>query len=429
MPPPLQAASNSPLPVADFVGAGVRADLTAIALGDPRCAREAGQRLVAAAGWSDAVTLSGRWRIASALYGKLEALGAAGTSVPIDVESRAALRRLSVIASAQTTLVLQRSRVALQAIETAGYEAVAVKGVALIAALYDGRATRMVGDLDIIVREGDFGAVKAALEAAGFADCSPEFERHVSDIGASERLHNYARTFVHDGFEVDTHWRFGPMPPGALATERLIARARRVQLGKTEIAVASPIDAMLIGTHHALRGYFVPRETVKDLADLAAWWTLGRSGWDLDELLGAAREAELATSLCALWRILCSRYPEHPAAEGIAALERSLSTRARAEARHLAQYFDDQLARGDHAERTVQFFALSVAARSVLAKSRASLERRSHNASNAPTYKRRPFAARVTHLIGRMVKVMRELGRLRSFKAYRAVARAQSRYH
>jgi hypothetical protein len=415
--------------VAEMTGAEIRTSLADLMLGDAACASAAAARLAATNGWGTAVALSGQWRVATTLHGKLEAFAAAGTAVAIDAESRAQLRRLAVIAAAQTTLVLQRSRAALEVIERAGCEAVAIKGIALIAGLYDGRATRMVSDLDIIVREREFATVKAALEAAGYEDRSPEFERHVADIGASERLHNYARTFVRDGLEVDAHWQFGPHPPAVLATEHIIRRSQRVSLGKTEVSVASPIDAMLIGTHHALRGYFVPRETIKDLCDLAAWWTLGRTQWNLDDLIAAAHEAEIASSLCALWRILCRRDRAHPAAQGIAAIERTMRAAARAEARNLAQFFEDQLAEGNHAERTVQMFAVSVAGRSMIARSRGWLSRRARGEGEVSTYVRRPWPARITHFIERMSKVARELGRVRSFAAYRAVARAQSRYH
>ena len=415
--------------MAEMTGAHIRTDLADLMLGDAACANAAAARLAAGSGWSTAVALSGQWRISTALHGKLETLAAGGTAVVIDAESRAQLRRLAVIAAAQTTLVLQRSRAALGILEGAGCEAIAIKGIALIAGLYDGRATRMVSDLDIIVREREFATLKAALEAAGYEDRSPEFERHVADIGASERLHNYDRTFVRDGLEVDAHWQFGPNPPAVLATEHIIRRSHRVSLGKFEIRVASPIDAILIGTHHALRGYFVPRETVKDLCDLAVWWTLGRAQWKLADLIVASHEAEIATSLCALWRILCRRDPAHPAAHGIAAIEHTMNAAARGEARNLAQFFDHQLVFGNHAERTVQMFAVSVAGRSLIARSRGWLNRRVRGKSDVLRYIPRPLPARVAHLRERIVKVARELGRVRSFAAYRAVARAQSRYH
>jgi hypothetical protein len=407
----------------------IRQDLTAVVLGDKLCARAAARRLTAWGAWPTAVALSAQWRITPFLYRKVEGLSSAGGDAPIDAASRLRLRELTVVATAQMTLLIERSRTALALIETAGYEAVAIKGIALIAGLYDRRATRMINDLDIIVRERDFGAVKRVLETAGFADRSPEFARHIADVASSERLHNYARTFVHDGFEVDAHWRIGRNPPAALAAERIIDRAQRVMLGRAQIHVASPVEAMLIGTHHSLRGYFVPRETLKDACDLGAWWTLGRSRWNLDELLETAREAELATSLSALWDILCRRYPGHPAQEGVAALERRMSAQQRGEARRLGQFFEDQLAFGNHAERTVQFFATSVARRSIAAKSQAWLTVGLAAHPGPDIVARRPLTVRIAGLAARVFQVMRELGRVRSLPTYRAVARAQSRYH
>lgn len=361
------------------------------------------------------IALAGAWRVVPALRARCD---------------RGSLRRLHTVAAAHAALTVHRSAGVLQLLQRHGVDGVAIKGIAVIAGLYERPAARMVSDLDVVVRERDFARTACILEDAGYVSVNPPFTRHVADIGASVRLHNFSRTFVRDGHEVDVHWRFGPRPPDGLDADAIVASARAAVLGTTPIRVATPVVAMLLCVHHALRGYFSPRTTLKDLLDLAAWWTLGRDAWDLDDVIVAAKRAGLASSLLAMWQIVAARDPAHPAAEGACVLAAALNDAQRRESAGVVRFFERQLALGDCAPRTIEVFALPLFGRWWAERAR---RRFCGNRSEPGPYDepaaRRAFLRRAAGFSRRTARVVRELADVRCFAAYRAVARAQRRYH
>ena len=394
----------------------IRAALADLVLGAPSRAAATLAALDADGTLERAIDVAGAWRVAPLL----RALGEA--ALPADGRRR--LRRVHAAGVAQAALTIRRSEAVLAMLAQAGAECVVIKGVALIAGLYRDPAARMVSDLDVVVREHDAPRVEGLLEAAGYRCDDPPRERHLADIRASVRLHNFSRTFVRDGHEVDLHWQFSPRPPAGLDAEALLASAQTERLGTTQIRVASPVAAMLLTVHHALRGSFVPRTTLKDAADLAAWWTLGRTRWRLDDLVAAARRAGLAPSLLAMWRLVGDRDPAHPLSAGTAMLDASLTSRERSEAAGLVAFFEAQLVRGDYAPRTVELFSLPLFAHWWAAR----LRNGSRDAGETPA-PRRPLTVRAAGFARRTVRVARELAEYRRIGAYRAVARAQRRYH
>jgi hypothetical protein len=403
----------------------VRTALRDIVLADDLRVTVAARKLTERNLWPTAVALSGQWRMTPVVSERLGRLGAS-----LDAASSVRLREMTLAAIAHSALAVTRSREALALLEHAGVEAVAIKGVALIACLYGRRSLRMVGDLDIIVREGAYPAARSALEKAGYVDPYIAVDRHLSDIALSPHLHNVARNLVCGDFEVDVHLQFGFKPPAAFRTDRVIARAQRALLAGTPIRVAAPADAMAIAAHHALRGYFSPREVVKDAYDLAAWWKLKPEAWQLDDVLRTAIAAEVATALHALWLFVHRRDPDHPVAAGIAALGALLGPRARREAEQLADFCDEQFVHGPRAERTVQLFDAGRLCRTLIGHGKRIVagvppEGQALQAALA----RRPLPVRLFRAALRVVRVVRELRRVRAYGGYRALARAQSRHH
>lgn len=403
----------------------VRSALCDLVLGDDARTAAAAEQLRAHDLWGTAVALSGPWRVTPIVHQRLGQMNAAAP----DAAAGADLRRMTLAAAAHSALAVARSLDALTLLEDAGIEVVAIKGIGLLADLYGHRSVRMLGDLDVIVREHAFPSVRAALENAGYVDHNPALERHLSDIALSARLHNVARNFVRDGFEVDVHWRFGPATLPRFSVDQVIDRARRASLGARTIRVPRPVDAMLISAHHAMRGYFAPQEALKDAYDLAAWWRLRPAAWDLDELVRSAEEAELATALSALWTFVLRRDPAHPLAQGLDALAARMDAGARREAERLADFCGDQVARGTRAERTIQLFDGAGLRRSVTGRTRRLIAGAPPDHAAAPAPPRRPFARRVAGATRRMVRVLRELLDVPSYPTYRAVARAQGRHH
>jgi hypothetical protein len=402
----------------------LRAALRDIVLADDLRAAAGARRLTASDLWPTAVALSGQWRVTPVVRERLARLGIAP-----DAASSARMREMTIAATAHCALAVRRSREALAVLERAGIDAVAIKGVALIASLYGQRSVRMVGDLDLIVREGAYPAARTALEAAGYVDKYIALDRHLSDIALSPHLHNVARSLACGDFEVDVHWQFGFKPPPALRTDRVIERARQAFLSSMPIRVAAPADAMAIAAHHALRGYFSPFEVVKDAYDLAAWWTLKRDAWSLDEVVQTALAAEVATALYALWRLVERRDPDHALGAGVSALAALLARRARREAEQLADFCEEQFESGPRAERTVQLFDVGRLCRTFVGHGKRIVTGARESPALPPGFSRRPLPLRLSHAEHRVVRVVRELSQLRSYGSYRAVARAQSRHH
>lgn len=385
----------------------LRGALADLVLGDDEHAADAARRLEERGLWDVAIALSGPWRVTLILQQRLKELAAI---VPDAARER--LRAMALAASAHNAMVLARSQKVLPLFERAGIRAVAIKGIAQIAALYCDRPVRMVGDLDAIVQPENARRALAVLEAAGYVDDGPPLEQQLVAIDASPRVHNYERTLRHDGFEVDLHWQLGPRPPDRLRAERIVAGAVPARLGRTPILVAAPVDALLLGVYHALRGYLSPHETLKDVADVAAWWVAG-DRWASDELVAGALDAQLAPALLALLAVLLQRNPAHPAAAGAAALARRLAARERRESAALARFFEDQLVRGQRSERTVQLFAPASLVRAL----RTAVRRTNGEHT-------RSGLASAALQAGRIV---RELSALRAYGTYRALARAQAR--
>jgi hypothetical protein len=404
----------------------VHVALRDLVLGDDPLAAAAARRLTQSDLWPTAVALSGQWRMTPVLR---ERLGRLDPNAP-DPASGARLREMTIAATAHSALAVARSREVLALLERAGVEAVAIKGIALVACLYGQRSVRMVGDLDLVVREGGYPAARAVLEDAGYVDENLALDRHLSDIALSPHLHNVARNLTCADFEVDVHWQFGFKPPAEFRTDRVIERAQPALLAGTRIRVAAPPDAMTIAAHHSLRGYFAPHEVVKDAYDLAAWWSLRPDAWRLDDVIDAAIAAEVATALYALWELVRRRAPGHAVAAGVSALGARLGPRARREAEQLADFCDEQFERGTRAERTVQFFDSGRLCRTALGHGKRLIAGAPPEGPlPQPPLPRRPLARRLAGAAHRVVRVARDLANVRAYGRYRALARAQGRHH
>lgn len=408
----------------------VREAVVALVLGDPAAARTAGERLSGGDRWGAALACAAKWGVAGRLHARLDA----ATGPPADV--LAALRVEALRGSLRSRHVAERGARVLALLGEGGIEALAIKGVAALAALGARAAARTTNDLDLVVRERDETAARALLRAHGYRELDPAYERHVRDIALSPQLHNFARTLRKDELDVDLHWRFGPNPPPALSPERLLARAVEVPCGGGTIRAAHPVDAVLIAVHHALRSSFVPENAVRDLCDLALWWEDGRIVAALPELLETARGAGLATSLLAAWACVLRRDPDHGLGRGHACLAGSLTRPQRAEALLLERHFEDVLRHGSPARFTLEVFAPRVYARWALG----TLARTGRGSpadrgvppeadESEPHAARRSLRKRIANLGPRAWRVARELTRVRSVAAYRAVAQAQSRFH
>jgi hypothetical protein len=312
----------------------------------------------------------------------------------------------------------------------AGVVSVAIKGIATIATIYGSAARRMVADVDLVIEGERLAAARTALEGAGFADVSPPFESHVAAIGFSRYLHNYARTFVRDGIEIDLHWQFGPRPPPVLESRRIVERSAVACAERVNVRVSGPIETALVAVHHALRGSFRASETLKDTADLSSWWqrfgdTQGES------LIAAAFENGLGSSLLALARLIARRNAGASIARAVPAMEAALPREKRREAERLGAFAEHNLRDESPDDTTVELLAPAVFARSIVGPLLHNVGRRgpARAGDGAPSVVRRPLLARIRARLERGGRIGRELLRFERVASYRAVARAQSRFH
>jgi len=405
------------MPVAD--AAFVRTALVDLVLGDEAVVAAALRALGDRGSWPELVRLATQWRLIPQVREALARAGAPALEL---------LRQPSLVHAAESAVIVRQGAEALRLLSDAGVRAVAIKGVAAIATLYGASSRRMVSDVDLVIEEAQLAAARAALEARGYSDVSPPFESHVAAIGFSRRLHNYARTFVRDGVELDVHWQFGPRPPAALAAERIIERSIVATVEGRALRVAGPVEAALLIVHHALRGSFAAYSTPKDLVDLGAWWA--REG----EASGAAllREAAasgLGSSLLALARTIERRNPAHPIARRARDLEGLLPPAGLRESARLETFVEQNL-RGESPDNaTVELLAPAVFVRSIAGPVIHRFARGLRASAEPPAEPRRPLAVRVANRLGRGLRIGRELLRWRRVATYRAVARAQSRFH
>ena len=403
----------------------LRVALTDLVVGDGACASRAASALdeLGPEGWDNAITLAVGWGLLGTLRERVDR----NRLAPGAQEK---LRNASLATALRSTFIVHRSAAALELLAQAGIDAVAIKGIGLIAALSRNPATRTTGDLDVVVRERDAERARRVFLAAGYREINPEFEQHMEQIARSRQLHNFARALEFDGFEVDLHWQFGPNPPFALTADRLIDRGVAAKLATRAVRVADSLDAVLINVHHALRGSFTPHNTVRDLCDLKLWWDEGGIDARLDELFDAAIRSGLAPSLLALWGSILQRDPGHGLRAGYERLKRALDRRACDEAMLLERCFEDQLVHGTPARFTLEVFAPGVFLRSIAGTLAGALRpARSSSPAADDDEPRRPIAARIAGLGPRFMRVLRELTRVGGIRSYRAVARAQSRFH
>ena len=139
----------------------------------------------------------------------------------------------------------------LQAFEQAGIDAIALKGLAMIARFYRDPAVRPMADVDVLVRPGDLA--QAAELAAGLGwhprhRLTPAFVRV-----------KHAGPFDHGvGVAVDVHWRVFEEAAAPEADEALRAAAEVISFQGHPLRVLSPTDQLLHVCGHAARWSEVP---------------------------------------------------------------------------------------------------------------------------------------------------------------------------
>lgn len=387
--------------------------------------------------WPAAIALAGEWRVLPKLRARLELLDLLG-----ELDCGDQLSRELSAATAMSIRAVHEAKNLLQALSNQGIPHCAFKGIALVAGLYRRPGLRTVGDLDLLIEPDRLEETRAVLAEHGFTSLSPHFTAMVRSLDRNGSLKtpdltdrdllsttlreqmnlgNLCLVLINStGFEVDVHWSIGTRPPTFMSASSIIGRAESGDLLGVPVTVASPVDAILLTAHHALRAAMAPFPTVKDLCDLAEWMgELPAGRWSLAQAAEAGRQARLQVPLCALWSTLASVDPKPELTEGIREIDEHMSHSERRQAARLAGWFNEQVAGRKLNPDVMDLFQSPwKVGRMLMDRVRAS---DTGAGGPGPSIQSKPW-------LSRAFMIVRELVRPRRLAGYRAVVRAHNRY-
>ena len=226
---------------------------------------DAAAEIAAAGRWDEIAAIAVRWKILASLEARTAAL---------KIELPPAVRKEIVghtsKAFIQSMLCIRSGTAALTALKQAGIPCLGFKGLATIGQLYGGGPrSRMLQDVDVLVRPQDAARSVEILEVAGLKRSMPgSWEEYLAFVRASPGSAGNEAVSLSDaqGGAVDLHWRLGGIEPDVL-----LANAQRVHIYNTSVPVAGVGHSMLLCVHHALRNDFVPDDIARDVCDFARW--------------------------------------------------------------------------------------------------------------------------------------------------------------
>lgn len=166
----------------------------------------------------------------------------------------------------QSVLRLERLLVDTSAVlEGAGVPTVALKGSSLAHTAYPDPATRVFGDVDVLVPSECFDDAGAALQQAGCRRRWPQLRP-----GFDRRFGKGATFDTPDRFEIDLHRTVTPGPFGlTIDLPGLFETAVPLWLGGRELRMLAREERLLHACYHAALGSPVPRLVgLRDVAQL-----------------------------------------------------------------------------------------------------------------------------------------------------------------
>ena len=209
------------------------------------------------------------------------------------------------IADAAASLIGSLSRVVSRV--------VVIKGLALAAHVYPHRALRPMGDVDLLVPEGEFGAAVGCLEAEGW--------RAVAREPASRMLHLHGQAFAGPApMEVDLHRHALMESCAGGADAGFLARSVPFVSGDVRAWTLSPADHLLSVCVHGLRWSPVP--PVHWVADAVLLLRREPAALDWDVLVSEARARDLCLPLLLALNFLGSEFGAAVPTEVLANLRR-----------------------------------------------------------------------------------------------------------
>jgi hypothetical protein len=215
--------------------------------------------------WEAVVELASCHLVTPALYDGFADKGLL-PDLPADVRSY--LDAVHELNAERNRRIADQLRGILSALNGAGIEPVLLKGVAhLLAGLYGDSAARVIGDIDLLVPNGQLAAAVQALAAIGYREAG------LDDFSFAAHHHHTPLAREHDVAAVELHTdlvyaTFSRLLPAG----RVRQDARRLQVDGLGMWLPSPQDQVvhnIVHTQLADRNYWSGRVSLRNLSDLA----------------------------------------------------------------------------------------------------------------------------------------------------------------
>jgi hypothetical protein len=197
------------------------------------------------------------------VYGNLAHLGVRG-------EEADALKERYILTWGQNQRIYHCIAPLWRALEETGIEAVALKGLALIARFYGDAGLRPMADVDVLVPRSDVDRASGVARSLGW---HPRYS-----LTPAFRRVKHAAPFDHpEGVACDLHWRVFEEAGDAEADDEFRAAAEPAMFQDMRLRVLSPTDQLLHVCGHA--GKWAPVPAIRWVADVALILRDGSIDW------------------------------------------------------------------------------------------------------------------------------------------------------
>ena len=210
--------------------------------------------------WEYLLATADRHCLIPLLYGHLNSVA----SVPPEVMSR--LAELNHENTRSSLLLTGELLQLLSVLEAHGIKAIPFKGPTLALRAYGDVARRQFGDLDILVKQQEFPAVKELLLSQGFT-AKPQLSE--AEQAAALRF-DCSQNFVNDkNVWVDVHWQFlAPYLSLHFDTNELWDRLEPITINRRELTTVSVEDLLLVLCLHGFTHFWERLGWICDVAAL-----------------------------------------------------------------------------------------------------------------------------------------------------------------
>ncbi len=194
------------------------------------------------ADWADLLQQSARHKITPLLYHRLKTFHP-DISIPPSVTKR--LRQAYLDNSARNLRLYDNLCGVLKIFRRDRIPVIVLKGAHLAEFVYDNRALRFMGDLDLLVRKDDLMRVDALLLEMG---CTPTIHNRIVGKDNNEFVYVMPKRDV----SLEIHWSIlSPMFPFTIDTDGQWERSKSVLIAGVDAAVFCPEDLLLHLCLHA----------------------------------------------------------------------------------------------------------------------------------------------------------------------------------